>query len=88
MVDILRITSSNFPEVGQMRRRRGTSTKRMTKDEALWLGQREGLRAVRRETYIARAQKTMIIGRKVKMLAMPTARQRIMDIIPSLIQGH
>ena len=40
------------------------------------------------ESYMDNAQNTIVSGWKVKMLAIPTARQMIIDKMPSLVLGQ
>lgn len=93
MVETRRIAASNDDEVGQMRSRRGTSMNRMTNELALQLeeeeekklaGHRKQQATSRDYPYRQMALITMIRTRMVNRLAMPRAKHRIMDRMPSL----
>jgi hypothetical protein len=93
LVDTLRIAASNEDEVGQIRSKRGISMKRMMNDETLYDVVREladhgdrdkSARGRGLVTYRHSAQKMIMPMLSVKMLAMPRAKQRIIDNTPSL----
>lgn len=87
------MAASKLLDVGQMRRSRGTSMKRIIKEEILGKGMKalvevldggKGGRDGEDEAYRQMALMTMIVTDMVKRLAMPRAKQSIMDRMPSL----
>lgn len=88
------MAASKPDEVGQMRRSSGTSMKRMTNDDALFVVVARSAvvgraRWAQGGTYMAMAAKIKSVGwtMPVMTLEMPSARQRIMLRIPSLFGG-
>jgi len=92
--------SSNLPDVGQIRRSKGTSMKRMTKEVALKTAsacggdrecdpdgqcwRREDAQSAR-DTHRHKAAKGILPTLNVMMLASPTAKHTIMLSTPDLI---
>jgi hypothetical protein len=82
------MSSSNLEEVGQIRRRRGTSINKITNADALYMVSLDVWHDAKREPYMAKAQKIMRTTLNEKMLAIPTAREMIMERIPSLYANN
>lgn len=84
-----RMKLSNFSEVGQILSRKGTSTKMRINPETLKESVlRKPVVRAPNETHRHRMLKTMRTALNEKMLAMPRAKQRIMQITPVLVESH